>query len=264
MFELLPLSLKEVTDEAYTSDVDRLLYNGLYPAVYKGANIPRFIYPAYIKTYLEKDIRSQLAIKDLTQFNTFLRLCANRIGSEFNATALANEVGVTSKTIQAWTSILQASYVVYLMPPYYENTRKRLIKSPKIYFCDTGLACALLGIEQPENLAFHPMRGHLFENLIVTEMLKRRLNEGKEPNIYFYRDSNQNEIDILQTAPEGLHAIEVKSAMTYSPSFEKVLLKANSLIKSNIARRTIVYTGQIESHNSGGIDITNFRHFDCC
>ena len=148
------------------------------------------------------------------------------------------------------------------MPPYYENTRKRLIKSPKIYFCDTGLACALLGIEQPENLAFHPMRGHLFENLIVTEMLKRRLNEGKEPNIYFYRDSNQNEIDILQTAPEGLHAIEVKSAMTYSPNFEKVLLKANSLIKSNIARRTIVYTGQIESHNSGGIDITNFRHFD--
>lgn len=264
VFELRPLSLKEVTDEAYTSDVDRLLYNGLYPAVYKGTNIPRFIYPAYIKTYLEKDIRSQLAIKDLTQFNTFLRLCANRIGSEFNATALANEVGVTSKTIQAWTSILQASYVVYLMPPYYENTRKRLIKSPKIYFCDTGLACALLGIEQPENLAFHPMRGHLFENLIVTEMLKRRLNEGKEPNIYFYRDSNQNEIDILQTAPEGLHAIEVKSAMTYSPSFEKVLLKANSLIKSNIARRTIVYTGQIESHNSGGIDITNFRHFDCC
>lgn len=264
VFELLPLSLKEVADEAYTSDVDRLLYNGLYPAVYKGANIPRFIYPAYIKTYLEKDIRSQLAIKDLTQFNTFLRLCANRIGSEFNATALANEVGVTSKTIQAWTSILQASYVVYLMPPYYENTRKRLIKSPKIYFCDTGLACALLGIEQPENLAFHPMRGHLFENLIVTEMLKRRLNEGKEPNIYFYRDSNQNEIDILQTTPEGLHAIEVKSAMTYSPNFEKVLLKTNSLIKSNIARRTIVYTGQIESHNSGGIDITNFRHFDCC
>lgn len=244
MFELLPLSLKEVTDEAYTSDVDRLLYNGLYPAVYKGANIPRFIYPAYIKTYLEKDIRSQLAIKDLTQFNTFLRLCANRIGSEFNATALANEVGVTSKTIQAWTSILQASYVVYLMPPYYENTRKRLIKSPKIYFCDTGLACALLGIEQPENLAFHPMRGHLFENLIVTEMLKRRLNEGKEPNIYFYRDSNQNEIDILQTTPEGLHAIEVKSAMTYSPNFEKVLLKANSLIKSNIARRTMCTPGK--------------------
>lgn len=164
VFELMPLSIREIAQHVdYVANVDELLYNGLYPAVCSGKNIPKFLYPSYVKTYLERDVRDLLNVKDMRQFNMFLRLCAGRIGSVYNASELANEVGVTSKTIQSWTSILQASYVVYLLPPYFENTRKRLTKSPKMYFCDTGLACSLLGIESPEQLAFDKMRGHLFE-----------------------------------------------------------------------------------------------------
>jgi hypothetical protein len=259
VFELLPLSYKELADDAYTRDVDSLLYNGLYPAVCSGKNIPRFLYPSYVKTYLDKDILSLLAVRDIMQFNTFLKLCAGRIGSVFNASELANEVGVTAKTIQSWTSILQASYVIYLLPPYFDNSRKRLTKAPKLFFCDTGLACSLLGIESPEQLAFDKMRGHLFENLIVIELLKRRLNEGRESNLYYYRDSNQNEVDILTGDTNSMQAIEVKSAMTYSPNFEKSLKKVGDWIQPKVTGRTVVYTGELETLE-GDIRLVNYKH----
>ena len=241
VFELMPLSIEEVKGQIeYVDDADQLLYQGLYPAVCSCKNIPKFLYPSYVKTYLERDVRDLLNVKDIRLFNMFLKLCAGRIGSVFNASEIAGEIGVSSKTIQAWVSILQASYVVYLLPPYFENSRKRLTKSPKMYFCDTGLACTLLGIESAEQLAFDKMRGHLFENLIVVELLKRRLNEGKESNLYFYRDSNQNEVDILVNNGSSLDAIEVKSAMTYNPSFEKALLKVNEWVNPPVGKRTII------------------------
>lgn len=260
IFELMPLSISEAKRGGVdVSDVDTLLYSGLYPAICSEKNIPRFLYPAYVKTYLERDVRDLLNVKDMRQFSMFLKLCAGRIGSVYNATELANEVGVTSKTIQAWTSILQASYVLYLLPPYFENTKKRLIKSPKLYFCDTGLACALLGIESAEQLAFDKMRGHLFENLVVTEMLKHRLNTGKESNLYFYRDSNQNEVDILVDNQTNLEAIEVKSSMTFSPSFEKVLKKVDEWLKLPVSKRMIVYAGSLEDKN-GKIQLLNYKN----
>lgn len=259
IFELLPLSYTEANNPEMLKDVDKLLYNGLYPAVCSGKNIPKFMYPSYIKTYLEKDVRDLLAIKELMQFNIFLKLCAARIGSIFNATEIANEVGVSTKTIQSWASVLQASYVLYLMPPFFENSSKRLTKSPKMYFCDTGLACALLGIETPEQLAFDKMRGHLFENLIVTECLKRRLNVGKEPNLFFYRDSNQNEVDILMGDLMRMEAYEVKSSMTYNSNFEKTLQKIDDWIKPEITKKIIVYTGEMESLE-GDIQLINFSH----
>ena len=260
VFELMPLTISEAKKGGVdVADVDTLLYSGLYPAICSEKNIPRFLYPAYVKTYLERDVRDLLNVKDMRQFSMFLKLCAGRIGSVYNATELANEVGVTSKTIQAWTSILQASYVLYLLPPYFENTRKRLIKSPKLYFCDTGLACALLGIESPEQLAFDKMRGHLFENLVVTEMLKHRLNAGKESNLYFYRDSNQNEVDILVDNQTNLEAIEVKSSMTFSPSFEKVLKKVDEWLKLPVSKRMIVYAGSLEDKN-GKIQLLNYKN----
>lgn len=260
VFELMPLSIEEVKGQVkYVDDADQLLYQGLYPAVCSGKNIPKFLYPSYVKTYLERDVRDLLNVKNMRQFNMFLKLCAGRIGSVFNASEIAGEVGVSSKTIQAWISILQASYVVYLLPPYFENSRKRLTKSPKIYFCDTGLACCLLGIESAEQLAFDKMRGHLFENLIVVELLKRRLNEGKESNLYFYRDSNQNEVDILVDHGSSLDAIEVKSAMTYSPSFEKALLKVNDWVNPTVGQRTIVYAGALED-DKGDIRLLNYRN----
>ncbi len=259
VFELLPLSYKEAGDVAYINNVDELLFNGLYPAICSGKNIPIFLYSAYIKTYLDKDVRDLLAIKNMTQFNIFMKLCAGRIGSVFNASEIANEVGVTSVTIQSWISILQASYIIYLMPPYFENSRKRLTKAPKLYFCDTGLACCLLGIENPEQLTFNKMRGHLFENLIVMELLKRRLNKGKESNLYFYRDSNQNEIDVLKGTPDAMEAIEIKSSMTYNQAFAKALQKVNDWVKADITRKTIVYAGDLENPD-GDIRLINYRN----
>ena len=260
VFELLPFSIQEADGQVeYLSDANQLLYQGLYPAICSGKNIPKFLYPSYVKTYLERDVRDLLNVKDIRQFSIFLKLCAGRIGSVFNATEIASEVGVSTKTIQSWISILQASYVVYLLPPYFENSRKRLTKSPKIYFCDTGLACSLLGIESAEQLSFDKMRGHLFENLIVMELLKRRLNQGKEGNLYFYRDSNQNEIDILSDNGSSIDAIEVKSSMTYTPSFEKALKKASDWISSPISSRTIIYAGSLEDSN-GNIRLLNYLH----
>ena len=139
----------------------------------------------------------------MMQFHTFIRLCAGRIGSLFKASELANEIGISSHTITAWLSVLQASYIVALLPPYFENTRKRLTKTPKLYFMDTELTCHLLGIESPEQLARDKMRGALFENFIVTEALKQRYNMGKESNLYFYRDSNQNEVDLVLKKVRG-------------------------------------------------------------
>lgn len=260
VFELMPLSIEEVKGQIeYVDDADQLLYQGLYPAICSCKNIPKFLYPSYVKTYLERDVRDLINVKDIRLFNMFLKLCAGRIGSVFNASEIAGEIGVSSKTIQAWVSILQASYVVYLLPPYFENSRKRLTKSPKMYFCDTGLACTLLGIESAEQLAFDKMRGHLFENLIVVELLKRRLNEGKESNLYFYRDSNQNEVDILVNNGSSLDAIEVKSAMTYNPSFEKALLKVNEWVNPPVGKRTIIYAGTLED-DKGDIRLLNYRN----
>lgn len=260
VFELMPLSIDEVKGQIeYVDDADQLLYHGLYPAVCSCKNIPKFLYPSYVKTYLERDVRDLLNVKDIRLFNMFLKLCAGRIGSVFNASEIAGEIGVSSKTIQAWLSILQASYVVYLLPSYFENSRKRLTKSPKMYFCDTGLACTLLGIESAEQLAFDKMRGHLFENLIVVELLKRRLNEGKESNLYFYRDSNQNEVDILVNNGSSLDAIEVKSAMTYNPSFEKALLKVNEWVNPPVGKRIIIYAGTLED-DKGDIRLLNYRN----
>ena len=166
MFELLPMAYSEVRESLSELSLDEILFNGLYPAICAKKNTARFLYPSYVKTYLERDVRDLLQVRNIMQFNTFLRLCAGRIGSLFNASELANEVGVDSKTITAWLSILQTSYIVYLLPPYFANTRRRLVKAPKLYFCDTGLACYLLDIESQEQLARDKMRGHLFENFI--------------------------------------------------------------------------------------------------
>ena len=261
VFELLPLSYSEIREQITDTPLDNLLFNGFYPAIYSGRNIPKFLYPAYMKTYLDKDVRDLLQIKDMMQFHTFIRLCAGRIGSLFKASELANEIGVSSHTVTAWLSVLQASYIVFLLPPYFENTRKRLTKTPKLYFTDTGLACHLLGIESPEQLARDKMRGALFENFIVTEALKRRYNQGKESNLYFYRDSNQNEVDLLLKKHSGLYGIEIKSAMTYHADFEKALKQMDGWVKETILGKAVAYAGTLEN-TAGEIKLLNYSHLD--
>ena len=167
VLELFPLTIGEIEGIAETDDADHLMFQGFYPAIHAGDNIPRLFYPAYLRTYLERDVRQLLQVKDLYQFQTFLRLCAGRIGSLFNASELSNEVGVSVNTIRSWVSILQASYIIFMVHPYFENSRKRLTKTSKLYFYDTGLACYLLGIENETQISSDRMRGHLFENMVV-------------------------------------------------------------------------------------------------
>ena len=259
VFELLPLSYSEIRDRAEDKPLDDLLFEGFYPAIYAERNIPKFLYPSYIKTYLDKDVRDLLQIKDMMQFHTFIRLCAGRIGSLFKVSELANEIGVSSHTITSWLSVLQASYIVTLLPPYFENSRKRLTKTPKLYFTDTGLACHLLGIESVQQLARDKMRGALFENFIVMEAMKRRYNQGKESNLYFYRDSHQNEIDLILKSSSGLYGIEIKSAMTYHADFEKALKQMDGWINEPVLGKAVVYAGSLEN-TVGDIKLLNYTH----
>ena len=259
VFELLPMSIQEVTGKVDLDNLNQILYNGLYPSICAKKNIAKFFYPSYVRTYLEKDVRDLLQIKDQIRFTKFLKLCAARIGSLFNASELGAEVGVSSKTISHWLSVLQASYLITLLPPYYENIPKRLVKSPKLYFNDPGLACYLLDIETPQQLDRDKMRGAIFENMIVMEAIKHRYNMGLEGGVFFYRDSNQNEVDILIKQEGELTAIEVKSSMTYSSSFEKTLTQIEGWVKTPISKKAIVYSGDFEN-SSGDINLINYRH----
>ncbi|WP_449028282.1 ATP-binding protein [Prevotella jejuni] len=259
VFELLPMSIQEVTGKVDLDNLNQILYNGLYPSICAKKNIAKFFYPSYVRTYLEKYVRDLLQMKDQIRFTKFLKLCAARIGSLFNASELGAEVGVSSKTISHWISVLQASYLITLLPPYYENIPKRLVKSPKLYFNDPGLACYLLDIETPQQLDRDKMRGAIFENMIVMEAIKHRYNMGLKGGVFFYRDSNQNEVDLLIKQEGELTAIEVKSSMTYNSSFEKTLTQIESWIKTPISKKAIVYSGDFEN-SSGDINLINYRH----
>lgn len=261
ILELMPLAMNEVNDLVRDKSLDQLLFDGLYPAVCSGQNVAKYMYPAYAKTYLERDVRDLLHINDMMAFSKFLRLCAARIGSLFVASQVANEVGVSANTVKSWLSVLQSSYIITLLPPYFENTTKRLIKTPKLYFCDTGLACYLLDIESPHQLERDKMRGPLFENLIVMEAIKTRLNAGKQPNVFFYRDSNQNEVDLILKQGSSLTGIEVKSSMTYHKEFERTVRNLEKYVKAPISDRIVIYAGDMEN-TSGEVKLINYLNFN--
>ena len=259
VYELLPMSMEETADQIADKSTNQLLYDGLYPAICARKNVAHLFYPAYVKTYLEKDVRDLLRIKDQMQFLKFMKLCAARIGSLFNASEVAMELGVDSKTVSHWLSVLQASYLVTLLPPYYENITKRVVKTPKLYFNDPGLACYLLDIESPKQLALDKMRGAIFENLVVMECIKHRFNQGKEGYVFFYRDSNGQEVDILVKEEGQLTAIEVKSSMTYQPDFVKTLKMLPQWTSTPIVRRSVVYGGDFEN-TAGDIWVLRYDH----
>lgn len=259
VYELLPMSMEETAEQIADKNTNQLLYDGLYPAICARKNMAHLFYPAYVKTYLEKDVRDLLRIKDQMQFLKFMKLCAARIGSLFNASEVAMELGVDSKTVSHWLSVLQASYLVTLLPPYYENITKRVVKTPKLYFNDPGLACYLLDIESPKQLALDKMRGAVFENLVVMECIKHRFNQGKEGNVFFYRDSNGQEVDILVKEEGQLTAIEVKSSMTYQTDFARTLKMLPQWTSTPIVRRSVVYGGDFEN-TAGDIWALRYDH----
>ena len=192
-------------------------------------------------------------------FMKFMKLCAARVGSIFKASEIAAQLGIDNKTITSWLSVLQASYLVTLLPPYFENISKRLVKSPKLYFNDPGLACFLLDIESPRQLERDKMRGAIFENYVVMEVIKHRYNRGLLNGVYFYRDSNQNEVDILLKEEGEITAIEVKSSMTYHTSFENTISKLPEWINTPVKNKMVIYTGDFENI-AGDIKIINYRH----
>ena len=259
VFELLPMTYQESVVSAEEKPLDVFLYDGLYPSICARKNKARLFYPSYVKTYLERDVRDLLKIKDMLLFTRFMRLCAGRIGSVFNATDLASNLGVDHKTVTQWLSVLQASYLVTLLPPYFENISKRLVKSPKLYFNDPGLACYLLEIESPRQLERDKMRGAIFENYVVMEVLKHRYNQGLEGGVYFYRDSNQNEIDILLKEEGEITAIEVKASMTYHTSFERCVSRLGDWIATPVTKRAVIYAGDFEN-NVAATQIVNYKH----
>ncbi len=244
LFTLLPFALSELRQYAAATPTDELMFNGFYPAtVAKGFPVNQF-YRNYYSSYVEHDVRQLLNVRNLDRFQTFMRLCAGRAGTEFNASSIAVEAGVSSPTVKEWLSILQASYIVFKLPPYYANISKRLVKTPKIYFYDTGLLCFLLGIEEPRQLDTHPLRGSVFENLAVTELLKHRLNADKTNNLSYYRENSGREVDIVQTDGGLLHLWEVKSSKTYRNEFMKNISYLKALLGDKVAGAKLIYDGE--------------------
>ena len=202
------------------------------------------MYRGYVQTYIERDVRLLVNIKDLDQFQRFLRLCTTRIGQLIDYTQLANELGISRHTIKEWISILKASFVITTLPPYFESLGKRIVKSSKLYFVDVGLACYLLGIQDPVQLSNHPLRGYLFENLIINEVTKSLFSRGEEANLYFYRDSNQLEVDLILPRALSMIAIEIKAAKSFHSEFLRGLSKFKDLVKNHTVRNYLIYTGE--------------------
>ena len=255
VMRLLPLSLSELGADT-SEDVNEQMWCGFYPAVWGDKKDPHTVYDSYVATYIQKDVRQIVNIKDLTLFRRFLTLVATRVGTEFVASTIGTELGIDHKTIQSWMSILETSYTAFLLHPFYRNIGKRLTKTPKVYFYDVGLVCYLLGIETAQQLAHHPLRGAIFENMVVCDMLKERYNKGLDKNIMFYRDKVR-EVDILQEEAGRLHAYEVKVAERFHSDFTKSLDYLKALLKDDLLSMNIVYTG--ENKSVGSIHLKNYK-----
>lgn len=260
LFTLLPLSLSELDGKTENLSTDTLMLNGGYPAIWSKGQPRQMVYSNYYATYVERDIRQIINVANLRSFQTFMRLAAGRVGTEFNASALSNVVGVSVKTIQSWLSVLQASYIAYVLPPFYENIGKRLVKSPKIYFHDTGLLCSLLSIETEQQLAVHPLRGEIFENMVINNVFKSFVNKGKTPQLFFYRDRSQHEIDLVVQTALGYEAYEIKSSTTFSKSYFDGIVYLKSLLKEKLLGSGVVYAGDDETRTQEN-GILNYRRF---
>lgn len=256
VFTLLPLSLSEISEQYLSQATDAILYNGLYPGVIAKGSPAYLFYESYFSTYIERDIRDLLKVKNLNRFEHFVRLCAGRVSTEFNMSALATEVGVSSPTISDWLSILSASYICFTVHPYYANIGKRLTKKPKLYFYDTGLMTHLLGISDPKQIATHPLRGAIFENLIMSEMAKQSYNLARRPMLYFYRENSGREVDILEETATGIRLFEVKSAMTYRSEFMTNINYLKEKLGTKITDSSLIYDGETIAPA-----IYNFRNF---
>lgn len=251
VLHLLPFSIAElVENQLGFSHAEDYIYNGFLPRIYDQHQRPTPAYSNYYQTYVERDVRQLINLKDVAQFQKFMKLVAGRVGQLMDYSSLAGDVGVSATTIKYWLSILEASFIVYKLSPYYENFGKRVIKSPKYYFVDTGLLCFLLGIENTTQVARDPLIGQLFENLVVLDFVKNRYNSGKLDNLYFFRDSNGLEADLLFQQGRQLTPIEIKSSSTYKPELLKGLKRIIEL-SPQMASGYLIYAGAAMSFSNG-------------
>ena len=249
LLRLLPFSLEERQRAGASSAVDDMLYSGFYPRILDQGLNPTQALGDYFETYVERDVRRLGAIRNLSNFRRFVRLCAGRVGQLVNLSSLGADAGVSHTTAREWLTVLESSYIVFQLPPYYANIRKRLVKSPKIYFYDVGLAAYLIGIESAEQVSTHPLRGALFENAVIAEALKHRFNRGNQPNLYFFRDAKGLECDLLYPAGHGVAAFEVKSGATIGSDYFHSLHRVAELVP-DVTSKTVVYGGTARQSRS--------------
>jgi len=256
VLSLLPFSLTELSNYRKNWEAFELIVNGSYPRLHEEKLKPGRFFNGYLQTYVERDVRALINLKDLRQFQQFLTLLAGRVGQIINYTSLSNDVGVSATTIKNWISVLKASFIVFELPPFFENIRKRVVKSPKIYFSDVGMAAYLLGIETSDQLYRDPLRGGLYENLVVLEVLKAHLNRGKRPELFFYRDTHGNEVDLVIRQARILIPIEIKSAATFSPDFLKGIDNFAAVTGDRCAQGFVLYNGN-EQYTLKGTRVMN-------
>jgi uncharacterized protein len=254
--ELLPFSLHELKAAGLSiASLDHLLYQGQYPALYDRQLDPVDWYADYIRTYVERDVRQITAVQDLNLFQTFVRLCAARVGQVLDVAGLANDAGVAHNTARAWISVLEASYIIYRLSPHHRNFSKRLIKRPKLYFYDSGLVARLLGIRSPEELRHHPLRGNLFESWVVSEVQKWRFHNRQPLPIHFWREHKGREIDLLIDTGNKVVAVEVKAGATINADFFRELEYYRNLVSGYLKASFVVYGGDQQQTRSKNVII---------
>ena len=253
MVQLLPFSSGELQGaDKLPETLDKLLYAGSYPPLYDRPLSPVQWYAGYVTTYLERDVRQLINVRDLALFQRFIRLCAGRTGQLLNLSSMANDCGITHNTAKAWISILETSYILFLLPPHHRNFNKRLVKTPKLYFYDTGLAAWLMGVQSAEQLAFHPQRGALFETWVVGELLKGRYNRSLPSNLFFWRDNTGNEVDVIVDQGLTLVPIEIKSGQTISADYFSGLRKWVSWAGAESGKPYLIYGGDESQERKDG------------
>jgi uncharacterized protein len=244
LFHLLPFSITEIASGfPIAENFVQYAFTGTYPRIYDQQLQPTDWYPWYISSYIERDVRQIVSVKDLHKFQIFLKICAGRVGQLFNASAIANEIGINYKTIQSWISILEASFIIFLLQPFHKNYNKRLTKSPKIYFYDTGLICSLLSIRSANELNFHYLKGEIFESLIFSEMKKYIVNNNSHSELYFWQDNTGHEIDCIIEAGSFVTAVEIKSSTTINSDFFKNLRYWQRLSDCSSDQLILIYGG---------------------
>jgi predicted AAA+ superfamily ATPase len=260
ILDLLPLSFREVRELVKGLSLPELILRGFYPEIYQKNRNPQLWYQSYIRTYLERDVRQIRQIENTLLFQKFLRLCAGSVGQQVNYASLSNDCGIDVRTVHSWLSVLENSFVLYRLQPFHQNFKKRVVKSPKIYFVDTGLACALLNIKSKDEFSNSHFKGALVENFVVSECLKNKHNLNQyDRNFYYWRDNNGTEIDLIIEAANTISPVEIKSAQTYSKDFSRSLKKF--ILYSGTKQGTIVYNGEASFKGSDGIDLINWKDF---